>query len=89
MTGWKTKTGAILTAVGGVLTTSADGCPVPDWSPWLKWIGGVTAGLGVALMGYGIGDKVERYSPGAAAMSKESIRRMLEADGFTVKDKDE
>ena len=60
MSGWKTKTGSILTAVGGVLATAANGCPVPDWSPWLQYLGGVIASIGVALMGYGIGHKIEK-----------------------------
>ena len=60
MKGWKTKTGASLTAIGGIMTTAADGCPVPEYGPWLKWLGGIMASVGVALMGYGIGAKVER-----------------------------
>jgi hypothetical protein len=60
MKGWKTKTGAILTAVGGILATASSGCPVPEWGPWFQWVGGVLGSVGVALMGYGIGAKVER-----------------------------
>ncbi len=64
MTGWKTKTGATMVAVGGFLVASGKAFPIPKYTPWLEWIGGLILAVGGALGIYGVGAKVEKAANG-------------------------
>lgn len=70
MTGWKTNTGASMIAVGGVLVSMADGCPISDLVYWIRLVGSAMVALGGALAAYGIGDKIDRGNLAAKADCK-------------------
>ena len=60
MSGWKTKVGAVITAIGGTIIGSAEIAPTPGMIPWLKFIGFIISGIGGALTIWGIGHKLEK-----------------------------
>jgi hypothetical protein len=60
MSGWKTKLGAFLVAIGTVIVGSADLAPTPGMIPWLKFFGFIVGGVGTAFTVWGIGHKVEK-----------------------------
>jgi len=60
MTGWKTKAGAIMVAIGGTISGSSKLAPYPDMEPWLEFIGFIIAGVGGAFTVWGIGHKLEK-----------------------------
>ena len=60
MTGWKTKTGIIIGVVGSALLSSANVCPIPDWIPWITFIGTIITAIGAGLGVYGLGSKIDR-----------------------------
>jgi hypothetical protein len=62
ISGWKTKTGVIATAVGGGLLAGAKMAPTPEIGLWMGFIGTILAAAGASLAGYGIADKVEKAS---------------------------
>ena len=66
MTGWKTKVGAILVAVGGALAASSEAVPpgYVELSGWLKFAGILVGAVGTGFLGVGIGHKVEKLTPG-------------------------
>jgi hypothetical protein len=65
MTGYKTNTGAVLVAIGGVMVSMAEGCPISDLVYWIKMGGSIMVAVGGALAVYGIGDKIERCNVAA------------------------
>ena len=60
MKGWKTKTGAIIAAVGGALLAVADICPKPEWIPWVKFAGTGLLSVGGSLGVVGVAHKIEK-----------------------------
>lgn len=60
MKGWKTNTGAGMGAVGGVLVSMADSCPLTDLVYWIRFVGSILVALGGSLAVYGLGDKINR-----------------------------
>jgi hypothetical protein len=60
VTGYKTNTGAVLVAIGGVLVSMAEGCPISDLIYWIQMAGSLMVAIGGALAVYGIGDKIDR-----------------------------
>jgi hypothetical protein len=60
MSGWKTKLGAFLTAIGAVIVGAAEVAPTPEMIPWLKFIGFIIGGVGGAFTIWGIAHKVEK-----------------------------
>ena len=60
MTGWKTKAGAALIALGGTISASAKLVPHAEAGPWLEFAGFIVAGLGGAFTVWGIGHKLEK-----------------------------
>jgi len=54
MTGWKTKTGAVLIPLGEALKQVLP--------PTLDWIGHLVGALGMAFAALGIGHKIEKAS---------------------------
>lgn len=60
MKGWKTKTGAIIGAIGVTITGASEMVPIPEISPWLKFAGFLLTGIGGALATWGIGHKIEK-----------------------------
>ena len=60
MTGWKSKWGAILMAIGATLGSGAALAPLEEMKPWLIFMGALIGGLGTALLGVGISHKIEK-----------------------------
>ena len=60
MTGWKSKWGGILVAIGTTLGASAAVAPTPELQPWLVFLGILVAGAGTALLGVGVAHKIEK-----------------------------
>lgn len=60
MTGWKTKAGAALIALGGTISASAKLAPHAEAGPWLEFAGFIVAGFGGAFTVWGIGHKLEK-----------------------------
>jgi len=60
MTGWKTKTGTLVAALGSALYAATSVAPTPEIGSWCQFIGTIFVGLGGALGVYGIGDKVDK-----------------------------
>jgi hypothetical protein len=60
MTGWKSKWGGVLVAIGSALGAAAAVAPVEEFKPWIVFFGVLTGGLGAALLGIGIAHKVEK-----------------------------
>lgn len=79
--GGKTKTGAILLAVGVAIYQTVDLCPMPAAVPWIKYIGSLVAAAGGALGLVGIGGKVDKaaaaVSEQPAALTEEGFKRIL------------
>jgi hypothetical protein len=82
--GGKTKTGAILLAVGVAIYQTVDLCPLPAMVPWIKYIGSLVAAAGGALGLVGIGGKVDKAAEavqqgqaGPAPLTEEGLKRLL------------
>jgi hypothetical protein len=61
MTGWKTKSGAILTAISGVIFGISSLIPSVPGNPCLfEFIGYIAVGLGAGFISWGIGHKLEK-----------------------------
>ena len=65
MTGWKSKWGAIIAAIGAALTAAAQVSPEvmlgnTMLSDWMQFAGILITGFGTALLGVGIAHKVEK-----------------------------
>ena len=56
LTGWKSKAGAALMGLGGILTSMAPGLGWPDGAA----IGQSLSAIGAALLGVGIAHKIEK-----------------------------
>ena len=61
MKGWKTKTGAILTTLGGVLVSSAESVS-DEVGVWLALAGKVLMAVGGPLAAWGLGHKIDKAS---------------------------
>ena len=69
MEGWKTKLGAVLIALAGVITAVSGVLP-PELAPYLPWFTfaeALFATIGAAFMGIGIAHKVEKASKAVCA----------------------
>ena len=82
--GSKTKTGAILLAVGVAVYQTVDLCPLPAIVPWIKYIGSIICAVGGALGIVGIGGKVDKATAavstaqeGPAPLTEEAFKRIL------------
>ena len=60
MTGWKTKLGSFLLAFAGVSTGASELIPLPEASPWCKFVAYVAGGVGTAFITWGMGHKLEK-----------------------------
>ena len=60
MSGWKSKWGAILMAIGATLGSGAALAPLEEMKPWLVFLGALIGGLGTALLGVGISHKIQK-----------------------------
>jgi hypothetical protein len=60
ISGWKTKTGVIATAVGGGLLAGSKMAPTDEIGLWMGFAGTIIATIGASLAGYGIADKIEK-----------------------------
>lgn len=60
ISGWKTKYGAIIVAVGMALLGASEVAPNVDVGTWMKFIGTILTGFGSALTAVGIGHKIEK-----------------------------
>ena len=60
ITGWKTKYGAVIVAIGMSLLGASEVAPNVDLGIWMKFIGTVLTGLGSGLTAIGIGHKIEK-----------------------------
>ena len=62
ITGWKTKTGAVLIAVSGILMAMNPVLPAAlgPYAEWFKFAEVILATAGAAFMGVGIAHKVEK-----------------------------
>lgn len=62
MTGWKTKVGAILIAIGSALVAGSEAVPPGnvELSGWLKFAGVLIGGVGAGIGTVGIGHKIEK-----------------------------
>jgi hypothetical protein len=61
MTGWKTKLGAILTAISGVIFGISSLVPSVPGNPCLfEFTGYIAVGLGAGFISWGIGHKLEK-----------------------------
>ena len=60
--GWKTKTGAVLVALSGILMAVSPVLPVAlgPYAEWFKFVEIIMATAGAAFMGVGIAHKVEK-----------------------------
>ena len=59
MTGWKTNTGAVMFAVGGVLAAFGSKCPVAEAQYWIELAGQILMAVGGGLGAVGIGSKLD------------------------------
>ncbi|MFH0825290.1 MAG: hypothetical protein V2B18_21270 [Pseudomonadota bacterium] len=73
-TGWKTNTGAGMVAVGGVLVSMADSCPLTHLVYWIRLVGSIMVALGGSFAVYGLGDKIDRGNVAAKADRKQIQR---------------
>ena len=55
-----TRAGVMIFLLGKVLSANAEVCPIPEWIPWLKFVGQIIEGLGMGAGGIGIARKIER-----------------------------
>ena len=62
MKSWKTNTGAIMFAIGGVLVAFAGKCPVEGAQFWMELSGQILMAVGGALGAVGLGSKLERVA---------------------------
>jgi hypothetical protein len=64
MEGWKTKVGAVLIALTGILAAAGPVLPVElaAYAEWLKFAQAILAAAGAAFMGVGIAHKIEKAS---------------------------
>jgi hypothetical protein len=63
MQGWKTKTGAIIFAIGGALLAASQvvpDFPSPFWANMCKFVGTILSAGGGSLAGVGIAHKIEK-----------------------------
>jgi hypothetical protein len=60
LTGWKSKYGGILVAIGAALGSSAALIPIEKMKSWLVFLGVLLGGIGTGLLGVGIAHKVEK-----------------------------
>lgn len=75
MGGWKTKTGGVLTALGGGLMAGSKVVPPNELQleGWLAFSGTILMAVGGSLMAYGVAHKGEKNAEKiAAAVKKES-----------------
>ena len=65
ISGWKTKTGAALLALAGVITAvipvlPATGAAVATAAAWMKFASALFAASGAAILGLGISHKIQK-----------------------------
>ena len=60
ITGWKTKYGAIVVALGMSLLGASEVAPNIELGTWMKFIGTVLTGFGSGLTAVGLGHKIEK-----------------------------
>ena len=60
MKSWKTNCGAIMFAIGGVLTAFSGKCPITEAQFWMELVGQILMATGGALGAIGIGAKIDR-----------------------------
>jgi len=58
--GTVTRAGVLLFLLGTGIAANAEICPIPEWIPWLKFIGKIIEGLGMGAGGIGIAREIER-----------------------------
>jgi hypothetical protein len=78
MLGGKTKSGAVLLAVGVAIYNTVDLCPVSEWVPWIKYLGALISAAGGALGLVGIGGKVDKAT--AAVVNAQSSAKISSLD---------
>lgn len=62
--GWKTKLGIAAVVIGGGLLAGAEVSPMPELTPWLKFIGTMLVAIGTGGGIYGVAHKVEKSKGG-------------------------
>lgn len=78
MLGGKTKTGAVLLALGVAIYNTVDICPVPAWIPWIKYVGSIACAVGGALGLVGIGHKVDKATDAVVAADQAAPSALTE-----------
>ena len=65
ITGWKTKTGAVLVALAGIIAATSGVIPgeLAVYGEWINFVEVLLAAAGAAFMGVGIAHKVEKADP--------------------------
>ena len=71
MKGWKTNTGAIMFAVGGVLTALYSECPITEAQYWIKLAGQILMAVGGGLGAVGIGSKLDQNTAAVNQVGKQ------------------
>jgi hypothetical protein len=71
MTGWKTNTGAIMFAIGGVLVAFAGKCPIENAPYWMELAGQILMALGGGLGAVGIGSKLDANTAAVQQVNKQ------------------
>lgn len=58
--GWKTRWGGIIMAVGAAIGAASEVAPSPEVKKWFLFTGTLLGGLGAALLGVGVGHKIQK-----------------------------
>lgn len=82
--GWKTKWGGILMAIGSAIGGASRVAPNPELAQWLVFIGVLVGGFGTALLGVGIGHKVQKSAAAKIILVALLIAGMTSAPAWAL-----